>query len=642
MSTLVNDAAQPSDRAAHSISAQSLSGRERRPVPGRTRQQPSTAETSEKAKRSPKMETLVANVLPALDRMNGSAKHDARDAKKSHQDDWGDAMALAQDENWLNERILYPHNNTKERDEIMRALATKDWPREQLSKWLKVLAHKRGVTASQVRAERKNLRDSFRRSFAARELPSLVGNGAQGAAGFEFEASHDGAVKATQHNIRVALNRCPYVFSFDESTDRIFVESANGNIRECDDAIIKTIWLEIDRRFGIRPGIDLFFTLVEVVARENAFHPIREHVDNLEKEWDKVDRLDDWVVTYLGVEDTPLHRAYGQLMLIGAVRRVRQPGSKFDTMPVLDGPQGIGKSSAVRILAGRAEWFTDSLPLGADPKLTIERTRGVWFAEASELSGMKGSEVENIKNGLSRQEDTARLAYGRLPVSKPRSFIFVGTTNDRRFNRDFTGGRRFWPLPCTKIDLEGLREVRDQLIAEAAAREREWGRGNITLDPALWEAATIEQEKLLTTNKYLDALEPVFGGHMGKIAKGEVYKVAEVRNEGRHDSVLKEIGRAMKTLGWESTQARVDGHRTEVFARGSAEERGRTLVAYYDQTRRSWVLGDTKGIPAELSNGDGKIRIPAYTTGEIELVIDATEGAPTSVSGPEPVALPST
>lgn len=174
---------------------------------------------------------------------------------------------------------------------------------------------------------------------------------------------------------------------------------------------------------------------------------------------------------YAGADDTPLNRAIGFMMLVGAVRRVRQPGIKFDEMVVLEGAQGIGKSSALRLLAMHDAWFADELPLDADSKRLIEAIEGKWIVEASELSSLNRAGTEHFKALTSRPHDRARRPYERMAVDVKRQCIFVGTTNSDAYLRDTTGNRRFLPVKVGIIELEGLKRDREQLWSEAAHLE---------------------------------------------------------------------------------------------------------------------------------------------------------------------------
>ena len=135
--------------------------------------------------------------------------------------------------------------------------------------------------------------------------------------------------------------------------------------------------------------------------------------------------------------------AVGALILIAAVRRIRQPGCKFDEMLVLESPQGTDKSQALRVLAINNDWFSDYLPLNAKPQLVIEMLHGRWIVEAGELTGLKKADIEHLKAFLSRQIDRSRMAFGRLLKEYPRQCVIFGSTNLTEYLRDTTGNRRF-------------------------------------------------------------------------------------------------------------------------------------------------------------------------------------------------------
>lgn len=205
---------------------------------------------------------------------------------------------------------------------------------------------------------------------------------------------------------------------------------------------------------------------VVAVSRNIRIHPVRDYLETLA--WDGTHRLDTWAVAYLGAEDTPLHRSVGALWMISAVARIMQPGCKADHMLILEGPQGIRKSTALKVLASEP-WFTDELAeLGS--KDAAQQMRGIWIIEMAELDAIGQADVSRIKAFLSRTTDRYRPPYERYVVTVPRQCVFAGTVNPDTYLRDETGNRRFWPLRCGDIDLDGLRRDRDQLWAEAVAR----------------------------------------------------------------------------------------------------------------------------------------------------------------------------
>ncbi len=221
-------------------------------------------------------------------------------------------------------------------------------------------------------------------------------------------------------------------------------------------------WLQ---KQGILVSVEVAGQAVQTAARDHPFHPVRAYLDCLT--WDGVERLDRWLSTYLGVADTEYARAVGSRWIISAVARIFRPGAKADCCLILEGPQGIRKSTALRTLAG--EYFTDELAdLGT--KDAAMQTRGVWIIELSELDSLSNSEVARIKAFMSRTTDRFRPPYGMRLVESPRQCVFAGTVNHSTYLRDETGGRRFWPVTCGRIDIEALARDRDQLWAEAKAR----------------------------------------------------------------------------------------------------------------------------------------------------------------------------
>ncbi|MGO4917360.1 VapE domain-containing protein [Pseudogemmobacter sp. W21_MBD1_M6] len=229
---------------------------------------------------------------------------------------------------------------------------------------------------------------------------------------------------------------------------------------------------------------------VGAVARETRIHPVRSYLDSLI--WDGTSRLESWTSRYLGAEPTDLTHAMGSLWLISAVARIFRPGVKADHMLILEGEQGARKSTALKILAGE-DWFTDELPdLGS--KDAAIHMQGVWIVEIAELDAIGRAEVSRIKAFLTRTTDRFRPPYGRHTVEIKRQCVFAGTVNPDTYLRDETGNRRFWPIRCGEIDIEGLGRDRDQLWAEAVARFKAGAIWWLE-DKDLLKAARAEQDK---------------------------------------------------------------------------------------------------------------------------------------------------
>ena len=207
-----------------------------------------------------------------------------------------------------------------------------------------------------------------------------------------------------------------------------------------------------------------------MVSSERLYHPVKEYLGSLK--WDGTRRLDTLLIDYLGAEDTPYVRAVTRKTLVAAVARIYQPGIKFDSILVLNGPQGIGKSTLFARLGG--QWYSDSLSItDMKDKTAAEKLQGYWILELGELVGIKKMDVETVKSFISRTDDKYRQAYGVNVESHPRSCIIVGSTNsDGGFLRDITGNRRFWPVQvtgCGKYHPWELTDV-DQIWAEAIER----------------------------------------------------------------------------------------------------------------------------------------------------------------------------
>ena len=225
----------------------------------------------------------------------------------------------------------------------------------------------------------------------------------------------------------------------------------------------------IEKAYDITAANKIMDALI-MCFKNRSFHPVKDYLSNLS--WDGVSRLDTLLIDYLGSEDTIYTRAVIRKHLTAAVARIMRPGVKYDHMLVLSGPQGIGKSSLVRILG--KDWYNDSLTT-VNGKEAYEQLQGSWLLEMGELTATKKADIEAVKMFLSKSEDIYRVAYGRRTSRFPRQCVFFGTSNDKEFLRDKTGNRRFWPVSVgmhkpTKNIFKDLATEIDQIWAEALDR----------------------------------------------------------------------------------------------------------------------------------------------------------------------------
>ena len=350
----------------------------------------------------------------------------------------------------------------------------------------------------------------------------------------------------------------------------------NGPLTDDGVAWLRTlIW----QRFKFDPGKDNLFDAVQQLALENAFDPILDYLEEQQMKWDGEERVGEWVVTHLGCEDTELNRAIGRLVMIAAVRRARQPGVKFDQIIVLEGPENLGKSTAIRVLAGD-EYFSDQSILTIRDEKQQEALRGRWLYEIADLRGIAHAEVEAVKAFASRQFDRGRRAWGRVVEDQPRRCVLFASTNDKNYLKGDTGNRRWWPLLCSRIKINLLKRDRDQLWAEAAVLEAE---GEELLLPAhLWDEAKKAQDERLEEHPWMNDLRLEKGtkhvlrspsaGDPGEVemriaSDFLLTDVCKVEKGRQRVGDAKQVAAIMRRLGW-------DGPKMLRVQRGSEPVKG--------------------------------------------------------------------
>jgi predicted P-loop ATPase len=424
-----------------------------------------------------------------------------------------------------------------------------------------------------------------------------------GVIGPDWDRNKNGPPKATMHNAKRAIMALRIKCRKDTFHNKILVGHDGDSVQHEVQAIAgevsddTTILLRemIRGHFGFDPEDKATNDAIRALALANCFDPVSDFLDEAQGKWDERRRLDRMAVDHFNCADTPLNRAMVSIWMTAAVRRVRQPGCKFDPVLVLEGTEGRNKSTALRILAGD-ENFSDASLLSrvGNDRDVQEVLSGVWIHESADLAGMSRADVEALKAFASRQHDKGRPAYGRYVVEIPRRGVLAATTNNSEYLKSQTGNRRFWPLkPRGLIDIEKLKRDRVQLWAEAARRESRGGP--ITLPQEFWAEAAKEQEKRREKHPWEESLVnlPDHFSEYGHNSDGKLQadrliyrengweKVRSVdllkflgvtidRQESRHGN---RVAEAMKANGWtKPDKVRIGGKLWRGFKR---REQGR-------------------------------------------------------------------
>jgi putative DNA primase/helicase len=303
-----------------------------------------------------------------------------------------------------------------------------------------------------------------------------------------------------------------------------------------------------------KPSDRLIDRSVQAVASAHPFHRVRDYL-NLIK-WDGEKRVDTWLIKYLGAKDSSYTRAVGKCFLIAAVARAMQPGSKVDNTLILEGAQGLRKSSALQNLAG-VEFFIDNLaPFGS--RDASHQIAGYWISEIAEIDRqIRGVAAGRTKSFVTTSVDYFRPAYGRRRLRVPRDSIMVGSTNLQEYLVDSTGNRRFWPVWCERAEVEALGFDRDALWAavHCYCAGEPWH-----LSPNLEALAAIEQKRRVESHPWGELILPF----LEKIAAdGKDVSIKEIfsgplSGRDRTSNAEKAVAKILQAEGWIQARPRKD------------------------------------------------------------------------------------
>lgn len=285
-----------------------------------------------------------------------------------------------------------------------------------------------------------------------------------------------------------------------------FTQEVEYQNKPIDDLFIDEARMRVDNVFYMKWSKDDVLSVINLIAQEKRYHPIKQIIEA--KPWDGVERVESLFIDYLGASDNEYIREVTKRWLTGAIARIYNPGCKFEIVPILQGKQGIGKSTISSKLGGN--YFLDTLKGMGKSKDDYQLLLGAWFVELAELSSMNKTDIETLKGFISGMEDKVRLPYDRLVSTYKRTCVFIGTTNSTEYLEDPTGNRRFFPIPLRDepskdVFTELNDEIRQQVFAEALTYYRAkypiyFGHEDIVINLIAEEYRQEAIEKSLTTD----------------------------------------------------------------------------------------------------------------------------------------------
>ena len=421
-----------------------------------------------------------------------------------------------------------------------------------------------------------------------------------------LDLDRQGKVKDTLSNIATIIrfdeNLQPIVFNQLKNALDVIGELPWVQVKKgWGDADIACAKLYFERVYGIWSPTKFKDALLAVVSSERLYHPVKEYFSTLS--WDGCSRIDSLLIDYMGAENTPYVRAVTRKTLVAAVARIYEPGIKFDSVLVLNGPQGCGKSTFFAKLG--KEWYSDSLTISdmKDGKTAAEKLQGYWLLELGELAGIKKVDVETVKSFVTRTDDKYRQSYGTTVESHPRECVIVGSTNSEGgFLRDVTGNRRFWPVHVTgKGKHRGwdlTPETVDQIWAEAISIYKD-GEELYLKGKEAAEAYMAQQEAMESDERegivedYLERLLPADWDTMDLYQRRSYLGGGEFEAEGRTGTVVRERFCLMEV--W-----------CECF--GKERQNFRKTDSYELES----IIQKIGGWKKYEGNSSGKMRIPGY------------------------------
>ena len=326
-------------------------------------------------------------------------------------------------------------------------------------------------------------------------------------------------------------------------------------------------WL--GEKYEITPNSNDIEDAVLLISKDNSFHPIRDYLESLV--WDGKPRLNTWLKDgFDSKADEKYLAAVGKKFMIGAVARVMDNPTKMDNVLILEGKQGKGKSTLVRELFGNNWYSESSFDIGS--KDAFMHIQGVWGVELPELDSFNKAESTSAKSFFTTLKDRFRPPYGRNIEEFPRQCVFIGTTNQDEYLKDYSGNRRYWPVHCEKIDSESIKRDRDQLWAEAYSLYKDKEPWWVVADSDEAELFKAEQDSRMLDDPWESLIDKWL--HNPERRMTPFFTSADIligacgRDAGHIQRAdQNRISPLLKHLGWSSTRKRIDMNGSKVQSR---------------------------------------------------------------------------
>ena len=386
-----------------------------------------------------------------------------------------------------------------------------------------------------------------------------------------FETTKSGRIKATLNNLHKALNNPQFSdinVAYDLFKDQIMYYVGNSSewLPLTDDAYTK-LRIELPKLGFEEIPAPLMKDVVSFTAKQNKFDSAQQWLNGLE--WDGEPRIKNFNPVYFNTVDTPYTHAAGFYMWTALAGRTLDAGCQCDMVPVYEGAQGDGKSTAVAAIAPNINMTTEISFLDDEDK-TSRKMRGCLVAEIAELRGINTKDAESIKAFITRRYDRLRPLYQEFTTDIPRRCIFIGTTNQKDFLGDASGERRWLPLSSGKVDTAGIIRDRDQLWAEAAFIYKEKG--------VCWQEAQELAPNEHGDFTYEDLWQNPIASYLKNISAQSDYEFdltsanildcaleLDFKHQKRFDEMR--VAKVMKNLGYEKQRKMVNGERKNVWVK---------------------------------------------------------------------------